>query len=446
MKTCAVIFLFIIVFSISACGGKNNYVMDNEPQYYMGPNAAASENGYYYLAAPPVFNGTEGYRNYLYYYDINDEISVPLCSKIGCKHDDENCEAYLSESNCLGSHIWYINGRIYMIERTSEQDTLVSYDSKKRNKRTEAVLSVDGLSVNMNAYFLRRAVITHGELIYILVDESSLRLYSLNINTKESKMLKEYKSQYNIRETITLYAIDDKVYITYTTGYSATYNNYILDVYDIKKSEIEDLINVERDYPDLVEKVKRWNDETCFDHEGNVYFKVEDENKLSIYKINTVTGKMDEFYSIDVENSSAFDYIKFYGYDGDYLHLYEGVDVVQRKKLYKREKGPIQSNKMHVIALDGKLIEKQELIEKNQYSLIEITRWYGGDKGKYFFATRTTSIENLEFGEQYKEKYNEMNAKVSPTSGISPSACQIILYDKQKSENGEWSFSDITIE
>ena len=121
---------------MTACSGKTNsqtssedykyssYVYDdNAPQYYMSDNAAASETGYYYIAGAPVNNNR---NSYIYYYDMVKDMTIPLCSKMDCDHMTEECEAYMSKDACLGNKIWYHNQRLYMIERTTEKDILVS--------------------------------------------------------------------------------------------------------------------------------------------------------------------------------------------------------------------------------------------------------------------------------------------------------------------------------
>ena len=93
----------------------SDYEYKDEAQFYMKKNAAAAEKGYYYLSNSPV--SSENYK-FMYYYDMINNNSVALCSKVDCAHDDAECEAYLSDYERLGSAVWYYDGRIYMIEKT----------------------------------------------------------------------------------------------------------------------------------------------------------------------------------------------------------------------------------------------------------------------------------------------------------------------------------------
>ena len=120
----------------------SDYEYKDEAQFYMKKNAAAAEKGYYYLSNSPVSG--ENYK-FMYYYDMINNNSVALCSKVDCAHDDAECEAYLSDYERLGSAVWYYDGRIYMIEKTKEKDILVSYDKTLRDKKTEKTLSIDGM-------------------------------------------------------------------------------------------------------------------------------------------------------------------------------------------------------------------------------------------------------------------------------------------------------------
>ena len=57
-----------------------------------------SEAGYYYTVG-----------NYLFFMDTANGISVILCHKAGCSHDERDCEAYLP--NCMV--LFYCNGHLY---------------------------------------------------------------------------------------------------------------------------------------------------------------------------------------------------------------------------------------------------------------------------------------------------------------------------------------------
>ena len=196
---------------MTACSGKTNrqtssedykyssYVYDdNEAQFYMSENAAASETGYYYITGAPV---NKNYNNkYIYYYDMVKDITIPLCSKVDCDHMTEDCEAYISKNNCIGYKIWYHNHRLYMIERTEEKDMLVSYDKTMRDKKEEKTLSINGMSVNPNPY---NACIINGKLYYELSADGSMYICAASLNSDEQAyIVKQYISEYHYHERL----------------------------------------------------------------------------------------------------------------------------------------------------------------------------------------------------------------------------------------------------
>lgn len=109
-------------------------------QYCAGPLASISESGYYYK-----FNST------LYYYDVDKDINMPLCSRTDCSHKTAQCDAYVTEGdssdalttgNCIDAVIFYYNDHIYMIERDEEDiEYLVQYDKNFNNKEVLSELS-----------------------------------------------------------------------------------------------------------------------------------------------------------------------------------------------------------------------------------------------------------------------------------------------------------------
>ena len=177
MKKAVLAILIAGMAVLTACGNNNtvkkddntykysDYEYKDEAQFYMKKNAAAAEKGYYYLSNSPVSG--ENYK-FMYYYDMINNNSVALCSKVDCAHDDVECEAYLSDYERLGSAVWYHDGRIYMIEKTKEKDILVSYDKTLRDKKTEKTLSIDGMSISSAWGEIKYADVVNGYMYYLL--------------------------------------------------------------------------------------------------------------------------------------------------------------------------------------------------------------------------------------------------------------------------------------
>lgn len=207
MKKAVLAILIAGMAVLTACSNNNtvkkddnvykysDYEYKDEAQFYMKKNAAAAEKGYYYLSNSPV--SSENYK-FMYYYDMINNNSVALCSKVDCAHDDAECEAYLSDYERLGSAVWYYDGRIYMIEKTKEKDILVSYDKTLRDKKTEKTLSIDGMSISSAWGEIKYADVVNGYMYYLLYSDSGMLMCKANLdNSSEPEIVKKYNAPFS---------------------------------------------------------------------------------------------------------------------------------------------------------------------------------------------------------------------------------------------------------
>lgn len=277
-KIILIIMAVVTMLGISACGDKqsnqstvtddyrySSYTYDdNAPQYYMAGSAAASETGYYYIDGAPVINNS---NMYIYYYDMIKDMTIPLCSKVDCDHRTDECEAYISQNICVGSKIWYHNERLYMIEKTEEKDILVSYDKTMRDKKEEKTLSINGLSVNKNS---KNACITNGKLYYELSGDNSLFICAVSLNSDEQAyVVKEYVSEYNYYERVSLYPIEDKIYVNWLSGVSADKSLYYIEQIDISTDKVSRLCDMSG--KPLDEQFKKYDNYIyILDTDGNI--------------------------------------------------------------------------------------------------------------------------------------------------------------------------------
>ena len=186
MKRTFLILLSIIIFALTGCGQdysseertteavqnkfpKISYNSTEKP-YYQNDNhiVAVAENGYYFVRNLPFSVGldnfasiryyrlesdndnkssaSESYGKMLYYYDINSETVTPLCSKVNCKHNTVECEAYFDtvEGNSDSGGFVYYNKQIYMVAYDNKSGMkVVSYDEHGMNQKDESVISND---------------------------------------------------------------------------------------------------------------------------------------------------------------------------------------------------------------------------------------------------------------------------------------------------------------
>ena len=292
----------------------SDYEYKDEAQFYMKKNAAAAEKGYYYLAKSPV--SSEEYK-FMFYYDMVNANSVALCSNVNCTHDNAECEAYLSDEECLGSTIWYYGGRIYMIEKTKEKDILVSYDKTLRDKKSEKTLSTEGMSLSSAWGDIKYADIVNGYMYYLLYSDSGCVMYKVDINSSsEPEKVKEYNAAFNggtdfIGVSLaSLNAIGDKLYINWRTSISLEAEEYIVDCLDTNTGNVETLIDISSD-DELSKKAdsKHWvTSELFYDKDGNMYFAGVDSSAWCLYRMNLKTQEISEVFKLD--NKSTRNYTK----------------------------------------------------------------------------------------------------------------------------------------
>lgn len=455
----SLLFCLVIVFAVlPGCSGKKNdpasaeyeysdYVFNNdEAQYYMGKTAAAAETGYYYIACSPL--STSSYK-FLYYFDMVNKNAMPLCTKLNCAHNDESCDAYMSDDKCLSSYIWYYNQRIYMIERNSEKDILVSYDKTGRDKREGAVLSVDGRSV-IDSYG-SRACVSHGKLYYMLAGEKSQFLYEVSLMGKDTpKLIKEYTSEYEIRELLTLYAIGDCVYITLLSGITNDINNYIIECVDIAGGEPVRKFDYMVDQASIRGEIKDWGTQAIYDIEGNFYFTSVSDDAYCINKLNLETKKSTEIYTIDLSEDmgSREDYIELCGFDGKYLYLYEMIDFSVKENRQNYELG----NYLYIIDTDGKVADtvkftkNREYAEENKVSLGSsgiIISVKGGDSRYLLVTFDDYCVSGVEMSKEDIDKYKEAD-KNAIKQQKNVKVCVVGALDKAQIGTGTFEWINIT--
>ena len=111
----------LTVFSLAACGDKQE-TNNNTDWAWTGfgiQEGALTEDGYYYVPAS---------GHVLSYADLSGKGSTILCSKVGCSHEDEDCEAWIQgfSPNVMffwNDHIYYLDPNTYAICRRNATGT-----------------------------------------------------------------------------------------------------------------------------------------------------------------------------------------------------------------------------------------------------------------------------------------------------------------------------------
>lgn len=409
-KIILIIITVVTMLGISACGDKqsnqstvtddyrySSYTYDdNAPQYYMAGSAAASETGYYYIDGAPVINNS---NMYIYYYDMIKDMTIPLCSKVDCDHRTDECEAYISQNICVGSKIWYHNERLYMIEKTEEKDILVSYDKTMRDKKEEKTLSINGLSVNKNS---KNACITNGKLYYELSGDNSLFICAVSLNSDEQAyVVKEYVSEYNYYERVSLYPIEDKIYVNWLIGVSADKSLYYIEQIDISTDKVSRLCDMNEKYPEISSTIINWNSETYFDKDGNLYFTCVDKDNYMVKKLNISTGDIKDLYVQELQHEKDYGYVHLKNYDGNYIYIYKGVNLMALSGKPLDEQFKKYDNYIYILDTDGNI--KDTVILNNTDEKVSgniSAEFYGGDERCLLIGFSTHDIKGLELSEE----------------------------------------------
>ena len=409
-KIILIIITVVTMLGISACGDKqsnqstvtddyrySSYTYDdNAPQYYMAGSAAASETGYYYIDGAPVINNS---NMYIYYYDMIKDMTIPLCSKVDCDHRTDECEAYISQNICVGSKIWYHNERLYMIEKTEEKDILVSYDKTMRDKKEEKTLSINGLSVNKNS---KNACITNGKLYYELSGDNSLFICAVSLNSDEQAyVVKEYVSEYNYYERVSLYPIEDKIYVNWLSGVSADKSLYYIEQIDISTDKVSRLCDMNEKYPEISSTIINWNSETYFDKDGNLYFTCVDKDNYMVKKLYISTGDIKDLYVQELQHEKDYGYVHLKNYDGNYIYIYKGVNLMALSGKPLDEQFKKYDNYIYILDTDGNI--KDTVILNNTDEKVSgniSAEFYGGDERCLLIGFSTHDIKGLELSEE----------------------------------------------
>lgn len=409
-KIILIIITVVTMLGISACGDKqsnqstvtddyrySSYTYDdNAPQYYMAGCAAASETGYYYIDGAPVSNNS---NMYIYYYDMIKDMTIPLCSKVDCDHRTDECEAYISQNICVGSKIWYHNQRLYMIEKTEEKDILVSYDKTMRDKKEEKTLSINGLSVNKNS---KNACITNGKLYYELSGDNSLFICAVSLNSDEQAyVVKEYVSEYNYYERISLYPIEDKIYVNWLSGVSADKSLYYIEQIDISTDKVSRLCDMNEKYPEISSTIINWNSETYFDKDGNLYFTCVDKDNYMVKKLNISTGDIKDLYVQELQHEKDYGYVHLKNYDGNYIYIYKGVNLMALSGKPLDEQFKKYDNYIYILDTDGNIKDTVILNNTDEKASGNISaEFYGGDERCLLIGFSKHDIKGLELSEE----------------------------------------------
>lgn len=408
-----ILFFLMLSVCLSGCSkAKENPGGGNEANYYTNSSMTVTEEGnFYYISRYPM---SEKRIKLIYYYDKKNNISYPLCSDTSCKHTDNTCQAFIEDNECLGDAIWYFNKRIYMIERDTENDSLVSFDKTGGDKKLEARLSVDGNSVLKSSRGSMLCMVD-GNIYYILAAKNSLDIYRYSIEKKENKLITKYENPEDMR--ISLSKTKNKIYVNTTKGGfdsdNMTYSIASDDViYSIASIDVKDDKYTEIAVFDRIENIRGYVDEwiydIAYDDNENFYFPSVYEDEFILNKMSLKDLKTTEIYSIKGNGNTELykadtDYVKILGYSGKYIVIKKSVNGMVNKD----SKEPTY---MYFIDEAGKLSHSLEMksVDTSRASSNFIHKYMGVVDGRVVIITCSADLENLKLSDEWYKHYEQL--------------------------------------
>lgn len=332
------------------------YNQEKEQGIYGHSEMAVAENGYYYILS-----------DILYFYNINSDINMPLCSKANCKHKDENCDAYVSaidttnggtfECNCMGYKVMYYNEHVYCIEVTKDRDYyLYQYDSAFSNRQcvTRLASAKDELMAVIDA---QSCMISEGYLYYYTTfldpeyvkNDCMAQFYACRIKLEDDSSREvlgefqfpgDYAAAAGDSNGLAVYLSDNNIYF-YAGGTGRCYSDnnivqYRVSKYNPDTNEYMDIWTYTgNDRSDVfgegtVADLATGGEYVKSDSEGNFYMMIsttEDYYNM-IIKVNFDNHTHEVIYKTELKELYSLQS------DGEYLYFFESTEYSDATRSY----------------------------------------------------------------------------------------------------------------
>lgn len=399
-------------------------------KYGMG-EISVNESGIFYFDA-----------SRLAYYDYETEEKYILCSTPQCKHDSEECNAYMGDKEVCGGYALY-DGKIYVVykEHGSKDLELVSMDTTGQNKRTVARIPVAGdsleewrVSLIKEVYYYQGYAYmqlewtkneTYGENYISVLDGEQLLAVSLDggettelteVLCWDAGLLSVGFEQFTDGNAIFSWMHYDEKRLTaaefYEEDSESDYLQYSDEFYENTSASLEyqmfvpetsEIKSIRKDPAPYVEE-KEFNKRACLTcvYQGKwLMFDLSNEEP-EYYWFDPESGETESFLYDDVTPSKALGW--FYGeassslYDGKYL-LYKEELADGREQICKLDLDTGNTENLFVqeksrFAYDGFLI----MAETSEYL---VGRQNGGSK---YYIVRKSDYETSD-----REKAKEVS-------------------------------------
>lgn len=371
MKKIIAAILIASVCALSACGkdyseeevsliASENKFPDflydsNNSQYYTKDNhkLAVAEDGYYFARnyniqsdnlvnsiyyrdkfdAQTIDLAGKPYGKIIYFYDINSGTTTPLCSKIDCKHDDTECEAYFDAGGENDGGFVYYGHRLYMLSYDDSYGTkLISFDENGHDEKEFCVINNNpeyipyGGGTNDLCIF-KDAVYSWGKrTVSVEAQTLEIVLYRTDMNTKKTEEIMSYEksavqNKYSKNFECDIQVDKDVLYIK-MCEYDENNDMFTYIVYSTQGGELTEVM--ETHAPRDCNKRIEGNDYASikgYAVNGNYIYYIDElsshelDLNAALFRYNLLTGEKEKIY--DMPDTMAYDV----QCDDDYIYI-----------------------------------------------------------------------------------------------------------------------------
>lgn len=366
IKSLAVVMTMAIVFT--SCGSvlpdKENKEskFQDEKDLIMGAGYAQADDGVYFIDSFLDENNGGAFKySLLKYIDKKSKKQVPLCQKVNCKHDSEECPAFMS-----------------------------------------------------NGKFMDSLLFSNNKLYYTVCDigESNLTLYSVNKDGSDKKIIHTFKNQMVPPNAMLMYKgkffISMQVTVEYEDGSGSESGAPSLVMYDTKTKEERIIVDGNKESDKYTIPCGKASENSIYFSQMDFGTNPEEEPKdICMYKeYNFETGEITEIY-----NGKRDDYQMV---KNDIIYLYSKenhtVDSYNLKtKETKNILSDVDKDVTSVFFYDGEFLQLEKKPDKDFETYDDLLKetmhnYYDLNKNQYLFDEDVTrkdvSVKAL-FDEDY---------------------------------------------
>ena len=383
VKIVSMLLVLLTVLSLCACTKKEEPEKNEWVSASVSREGAISDTGYYYL----------NNRNLLHYVDFESGTNVCLCSKAGCTHDGDGCEAEIPGNLGVLSTMFFWNGGIYftsideygrgLYRRNADgtgQSKVVTLCEKYMKEDSEIDVNALGFTVagNYVYYYTEiRAVVKEGNVgTYQTVLGALLRV---DLRTGKEEVVVENRdyqknkrlSPIAVRNDSAIYAVTSYPDVEYgAENYDELLNQSPVQVLQWSAETGESKVLLEKTRKELGSTI------TCYG--GNLYCRPDDNQ----YSIDLETGTLKKV----VENGSLYEF------NADFALLFD--DTNGKRPIKNLKTGELLPNEYEGYWLQVKGYTDDMLI------LTYIVEYEDRSKDEYFTFI---SVESLADGLQKED-------------------------------------------